>query len=152
MKVKIYAHKDHLILVGNEMASENYQVPGDSQIGTLLLDCNTNTIGISKEALDILSVIKQGEDEIGEIDIFKAPNGKTVMGWLGNHQRLAHKAVEGSKTFDFSALEGKYTLINNSDAPADAIEAIEDFENVTGEVGRRSYETVGSYFGVHAQA
>lgn len=154
MKVNVYAHKDYLILVGNEMASENYQVPSDDQIGTSLLDCTPATLGISKEAVEILSNIKRGEAEIGDIDVSKSEDGKVVMGWLGNHQRLAHKAVEGSKNYDFSLLEGKYSVIDNNDVPFEAIEAINDFENTTGDEDE-SDETVGTsapYFGVEAQA
>ncbi len=123
LNAKITAHNG--ILICQTMAdksSEECVLISDTPgvIGNVYMNTK-ETLGISKEALEILRTLKKGRDSIGDIDWF-ATGDKYAFGWLGPIHRLVDPATaETSRQY----VIGDYVDIPNSDAPQEAIDAIE---------------------------
>lgn len=127
MKIKIYAHGNYLIIDGApaEEADKDYVPANGTLFGTVLCNCNPANLGISEGAMKLLKGIKKGTDAIGDVDVYQSGAG-VVFGYIGGPTRLmlVDDEVEGSREYAPDLLEGKYTPLNDDDAPAEAVKAI----------------------------
>ena len=58
----------------------------------------------NQEAIDILKNVKQGRDDIGDIDIFEG-NQKPVIAWLGGPLAIVNSESTGSSSYNASLLD-----------------------------------------------
>lgn len=86
-------------------------------------------LGVSKEALVLLSKVGKSQDDIGELDCFKTNDGKLHFAWLGSI--FGKKIIEiaegndlGSSTYT-APTEADVTIIPN-DFPQEAKEVVEE--------------------------
>lgn len=114
MKTKVFAHRG---IIGIDSSPEANLVahPGGGNIGCV---ADATEVEISAEALTALKKVKRSHDDIGDVDVFKAGDGKVIFAWLGGYRRIVDPSrAEGSRTYDPSMLTA-----------TEGIEAPEDFK------------------------
>ena len=61
---------------------------------------------MSPEALELLLQVQKSGDDIGDVDVFQADDGKVVFFWLGGQtQMFKPSEVTGSSTYNASVLK-----------------------------------------------
>lgn len=59
----------------------------------------------NEESLNILARCKKSNDDIGEIDFFKADDGRNIVGWMGGPMTLLNDSSEGSNSYDYEIIK-----------------------------------------------
>jgi hypothetical protein len=84
VKVKIVAYNNKILICPNrpfeDVGDHWYPVDDKGHIGSLLLNSSIN-LGVSNEALELMSQIQVGSDGIGDIDWYQS-DGEGVFSWL----------------------------------------------------------------------
>ena len=118
MKTKIFAYKGIVGIESNPDAEGLLAKPGGGNIGCVL---NAASAEISQEALDVLKSIPRGRDGLGDIDVFKADDGRVIIGWLGGYKKVVTKDSETSRDYNPSLLQAT----ENVEVPEDFKEFVD---------------------------
>ena len=125
---EVTTYKSHIVVEYKEEKSNDVlTTPFDrNSMGYVVSD--VGYVGISEEAYTLLSLVKKGTDSIGNIDVFKADNGKHVFCTLGGKYFLVPlREAEGSSNFTVPPIE-EFQLIENN-VPEGAIDYIDEKED-----------------------
>ena len=91
---------------------------------------NADECQFNQEALDILSKVKRGNNDIGDIDLFKTDEGKKIISWLGGPLALISSQSEGSNLYDYEVIKSiKPVEIEKNERVQDFINYIENSYN-----------------------
>jgi hypothetical protein len=79
-------------------------------------------VEISEETLQLLKNIPKGHDSLGEIDVFKADDGRVIFGWIGGYMTaFPARNAEASREYDPKLLTATAGVV----APQDFIDYVE---------------------------
>ena len=99
MRTQVFAHKGYLGILSDFKAEGLFNDPeSGGQLGFVV---DAAFCDISPEAIDILKKIPKSHDDIGDVDVFKAEDGRVIFAWIGGPQSgIDPKAgVTGSSTY-----------------------------------------------------
>ena len=98
MRTQVFAYRGAIGINSNKNAEGLINRPGER--GQLGFVANAAFVDISPEALSLLKTIKPSNDDIGDVDVFKAANGVVVFSWLGHDKKAFYPAqVTGSNHY-----------------------------------------------------
>ncbi len=101
-KVKVFSYKGFVGISSSPESEGIIAHPGNGNLGVV---CNAKDVEISEEALELLKKVKKGNDDLGDIDVFKSSDGMIVFSWLGGYLRvLRPDSVEGSRDTNMGLL------------------------------------------------
>lgn len=120
MKVKILAHKGHIVTIPSDVMEnigEDWSPTGDTRMGSTVRATPEN-LGISQEALDLMVKAKPNRDAVGDL----MWSHGTFSWWGAMFRTMDIERAERAR--DFRIAEGQYTLIDNvlTDAERRAVE------------------------------
>jgi len=102
MKTEIFAYRGIIGISSNVKAEgliNNPEAPG--QMGFVV---DATKINFTKEAIDLLKIVKKSDDDLGDIDSFRAGD-KKIFSWLGGPKRFIEpETITGSNDYDVSFL------------------------------------------------
>lgn len=129
MKTKVFSHRGIIGIQSSYTADGLLNDP--TQPGQLGFVADASQVEIHPEALELLKKVKRSHDDIGDVDVFGASDGKVIFAWLGGPMRaLNPEEVEGSSSYDASLLKS-----------TDGVETPQDFINfVNSELDSESEE------------
>lgn len=120
---RITAHRGHLVIECDlTERSERYIPAGGGQIGCTLLGIDASLLGISVEAMEELRKVGRSRDDIGDISIWRANDGRWCAGWLGPRWKILRPGSESDR--QGLELDVPHAVIPN-DVPPDAAQAID---------------------------
>jgi hypothetical protein len=104
VKTNVFAYKG---FIGIESSPEAEGLMNDPthprELGFILDAAHVN---FSPEAVEELKKVKKSGDDLGEIDIFEASEGRVIFGWLGGPLKaFKPELIEGSKSYDASLIK-----------------------------------------------
>ena len=77
-----------------------------------------------------MSKVKRGNNDIGDIDLFKTDEGKKIISWLGGPLALISSQSEGSNLYDYEVIKSiKPVEIEKNERVQDFINYIENSYN-----------------------
>lgn len=116
LKVKIYAYKENIIIETQDIeeTDPNFRPNTGSNIGCQLNDLSR--LGISDEALDLLSQIESGHDAIGDFMW-----DDTSFSWIGGPLAIKDLKSVGDRSYKI----GKHVVIEN-EPPQEVMEIIDN--------------------------
>lgn len=85
MRTKVFAYKGIIGIQSSDTAEGLINDP--TQSGQLGFIVDSNFVDISKEAFSLLKKIKNGNDSIGDIDVFQTADNRITFAWLGGQLR-----------------------------------------------------------------
>lgn len=95
------------------------------QAGQLGFVMDAATVQFSEEALALLEKVRRSGDDIGDVDVFKTNDNKTIFCWLGGPLRMIDPLqCEGSRTYDAKLLRSAGKIVPN-DPPKDFTDAVD---------------------------
>ena len=106
--VTVQAVRGYLLIQGSDQKHPNWVPAGDGRFGCALLD-SAQYLGVSPEALALLSAIPIGPSTIGDVDWFLSGE-KHVFGWMGNPRKLVQAATA---RFARGSVIGPHAVISN---------------------------------------
>lgn len=104
MRTKVFAHKGVLGILSDVKAEGLFNDP--TQRGQLGFVVDAAFVDVSPEALEILKGIPKSHDAIGDVDVYKADDGKVVFSWMGpdHYVLVPGSGASGSRTYDPSLI------------------------------------------------
>lgn len=129
LKVKVVAHKGHIVIIPHNPAEGigedgGWHPTGGTKMGCVLVDTGKQ-LGVSQEALDLMPVVCRGRDDIGDIDWWACDAGYWAFSWWGPIYRVINpRTAIAARGFRTPAAD-HYTLIAN-EVPADVATKVEE--------------------------
>lgn len=124
MRTKVFAHK-HFIGIESSFEAEGL-LNDPSQQNQLGFVVDADFCDIQPEALELLKKIPKSQDDIGDVDVFKAEDGKVIFSWLGGNLvglETTNTTVSGSHLYDPELLVANPTVKTSPEF----IQAVEEF-------------------------
>lgn len=101
--VNVFCYKG---IVGIQANPESPALIAKPEGGSFGCVCDASQVNFSQEAIDALKTIKNGHDDLGDVDVFKAGDDKVIFGWMGGYMRVVKpEDSEGSRDCDFGLLK-----------------------------------------------
>lgn len=119
LKVRVTAYKGLIVIDVDEPREGigDYWYPtGQGRMGCVVFD-SRNRVGVSKEAIELMSTIRRNHDAIGDLGWFGSDNHGYCFSWWGPIYRVVDQTAEGDR--GFFVRPGEYVEIPN-DVPPDA--------------------------------
>lgn len=111
MRTTVFAHKGLIGIQSAPDAEGMLNKPLDpGQFGFVV---DASYVDVSPEALELLKRIPKSDDALGDIDVFKADDGKVIFGWIGSPMTVVDPAtvVSGSRDYDATLLTANPKVI-----------------------------------------
>lgn len=104
MRTKIFAYKGVLGIESSDRADGLMNDPNEKgQMGFVL---DSRFVDVQPEALNLLKMIEQGDDEDSEIDIFETDKKVIVIAWLGSPMRAIYpERTRGGSSYSPDLIE-----------------------------------------------
>lgn len=119
---KVFIYKGIVGIQSEETSDAIITKPGGGSLGCV---CDADKVKISKEALEALKKIPQGNDGLGEIDVFKSGD-KTIFGWLGGYIKAFNpNNIETSRDYDPNLLKSSEDV----EIPKEFMEFVDENSN-----------------------
>jgi len=95
LHAKIVAYKDYLVfeLLATKSIKDEVvtSIDNPNVIGQVIMGTK-ESLGVSKEAIELIGHVKRCRDDIGDIDWFKSKDGKENFAWLGGPRSIKSAA------------------------------------------------------------
>lgn len=116
LKVRVVACNNKLIFIPNkpfENIGDDWCPVNDNGIIGSSLSNTSKNLGISEEALELMRLVKRGNDAIGDIDWFKLYNDEYVFSWIGGLYRILDP-LDSVTARGFSIYKNQCQIIENT--------------------------------------
>jgi len=119
-RTKVFAHRGVVGILSSPEA-ELIAHPGGGNIGCV---ADASIVDFSQEAIDVMKTIKKNGDAIGDIDVFKADDGKVIFGWFGSYLRpIVPDECEAARGTDLSLISASTEPV---EVPQEFIEFVDE--------------------------
>jgi hypothetical protein len=132
VKTNVFAYKGFVGIESSLQANGLLNSPAEpGQLGFVLDAAHVN---FSPEAVEELKKVKRSGDDLGEVDIFEASEGRVIFGWLGGPLKaFKPELIEGSNSYDASLIKASEEPVA---IPVEFKEFIDGYVNDVEEEGK----------------